>query len=53
MIAVIAAALMHSSGAINTGQILLAGDEQSGTDALSLSGDEQSGTDALEYQEPA
>lgn len=50
---VIASALLHSSGAVSTGQLLLSGDEQSGTDALSLSGDEQSGTDAVEYQEPA
>lgn len=33
------------------GKILLSGDEQSGTDALSLSGDEQSGTDDEKYFE--
>lgn len=33
------------------GQLLLEGDEQSGTDALLLEGDEQSGADALRYFE--
>lgn len=50
---IIAAALTHTSGAIETGQLLLSGDQQSGTDALLLSGDEQSGTDCLENREPA
>jgi hypothetical protein len=52
VIHVIAAALLHSSGGvIELGQLLLSGDEQSGTDALALSGDEQSGTDVLENRE--
>lgn len=38
-------------GTTETGQLLLSGDEQSGTDALLLSGDEQSGTDVLENSE--
>lgn len=38
-------------GSTETGQLLLSGDEQSGTDALLLSGDEQSGTDVLENSE--
>jgi hypothetical protein len=33
------------------GQILLSGDEQSGTDAVLLSGDEQSGSDVVKYYE--
>jgi hypothetical protein len=33
------------------GDLLLSGDEQSGTDALLLSGDEQTGTDTLQILE--
>ncbi len=40
-----------AAGVTETGQLLLSGDEQSGTDALLLSGDEQSGTDVLENSE--
>ena len=49
---VIAAALMHT-GTLPTesGQILLSGDEQSGTDALALTGDMQSGSDCEEFLE--
>jgi hypothetical protein len=48
---VVAAALMHSGGVTELGQLLLSGDQQSGTDALQLSGDQQSGSDCLENKE--
>ena len=40
-----------SASVTEVGQLLLSGDQQSGTDALLLSGDQQSGTDALENTE--
>ena len=40
-----------SAGIIETGQLLLSGDEQGGMDALELSGDENSGTDVLQNHE--
>lgn len=36
---------------IETGQLLLSGDEQGGTDALLLSGDETDGDDVLQNHE--
>jgi hypothetical protein len=50
---VAAANLMRFGGTFDYGQLLLSGDAQSGTDALSLSGDEQSGTDVELLREPS
>lgn len=49
---VVAAGVIRSAGGvIELGQLLLSGDEQSGTDALLLSGDETDGDDCLENRE--
>lgn len=43
--------LQAVAGAPDTGQLLLSGDEQSGTDALKLSGDMTDGDDCELYEE--
>lgn len=44
------AQLLRPTPAPVPGQILLEGDEQSGTDAILLEGDEQSGTDCEQHE---
>lgn len=50
---VAAANLLRAGGTFDYGQLLLSGDQQSGTDAVSLSGDQQSGADAELIKEPS
>lgn len=50
---VIAAKLMSAGGTFDYGQLLLSGDEQSGTDALELSGDMSDGDDCEMIREPS
>lgn len=42
---------VNLAGSVTLGDLLLNGDEQSGTDRIALNGDEQSGTDILQLQE--
>jgi len=49
----IAGKLMNVGGSFVYGQLLLEGDEQSGTDALQLEGDMTDGDDCEEIREPA
>jgi hypothetical protein len=50
---VIAANLLREGGTFDFGQLLLSGDEQSGTDALKLSGDMTDGDDCELTREPS
>jgi hypothetical protein len=48
-----AANLLREGGTFDFGQLLLSGDEQSGTDALKLSGDMTDGDDCELTREPS